>query len=110
MAAYPSPPGLTFLYTSFVIVTWPILIGNGPHGQRFTVPIVGGNFSGPRLSGTILDVGADWGTVDLNTGIFSPHTRYNFQTDDGTDIYLNIASAAQPDGSIESQYSSQSDL
>jgi len=90
----PPAPGLTFLYTSFVTIATPIDLGVGPHGDRLTIPITGGNFTGPRLSGTILDIGADWGTVDVQTGIFSPDTRYNFKTNDGAEIWVRSTGSA----------------
>jgi Protein of unknown function (DUF3237) len=51
-AAPPAPPALNFLYTSFVNITTPIDVGLGPKGDRLAIPIVGGNFTGPKLSGT----------------------------------------------------------
>jgi hypothetical protein len=46
----PPSPGLTFLYTAFVICDTPIQY-EAPNGGRQVIPIVGGNFTGPRLSG-----------------------------------------------------------
>lgn len=48
----PAPP-LTFLYTSYVHCLNNIYESQGPRGIRTTIPIIGGNFTGPRLSGTI---------------------------------------------------------
>lgn len=50
--AGPAAPPLTFLYTSFVNIAAPIDNGLGPYGNRVTIPITGGNFTGPLLSGT----------------------------------------------------------
>lgn len=33
----------------------------------------------------ILDIG-DWGVKDIETGMFTADTRYNFRTDDGANI------------------------
>jgi hypothetical protein len=57
----------------------PIELGTGPRGRRRIIPIVGGIVTGERLSGRILDLGADWQTV------FSDHsaeldTRYAIET------------------------------
>lgn len=49
----PSPPDLSFLYTAYVQCESTLMNSPGPHGIRHTIPIVGGNFTGPRLSGTI---------------------------------------------------------
>ncbi|OQO14833.1 hypothetical protein B0A48_00215 [Cryoendolithus antarcticus] len=72
----------------------------GPRGIRTTIPIVGGNVTGPRINGKILDVGADWGLTDPSTGIFSADTRYNVQTDDGANIFLQTSGPAQPNGNL----------
>jgi len=98
--APPPPPGLTFLYTCYAICDNRLYTTQGPRGLRTTIPIIGGNFTGPRLRGQILDVGADWGVTDPQTGIFSADTRYNFLTDDGANIFLQTSGPAQPDGSL----------
>jgi hypothetical protein len=38
--------------------------------------------------GQILNLGADWGFIDVKTGIFRPDTRYGFKTSDGAFIYI----------------------
>jgi hypothetical protein len=51
--AAPAAPKLSFLYTAFVECEGNLMDTTvGPHGQRKAIPIVGGNFSGPHLSGT----------------------------------------------------------
>jgi len=52
-------------------------------------------------TGEILDVGADWGVTDPQTGIFSADTRYNFQTHDGANIFLQTSGPAQPNGDLQ---------
>ncbi|KAL4864747.1 hypothetical protein BDV12DRAFT_8609 [Aspergillus spectabilis] len=96
----PTAPALQFLYTAYVECTNTLMESNGPHGIRKAIPIVGGNFTGPRLSGKILDVGADWGLEDPATGIFSADTRYNFRTDDGADIFLQTSGPKAPSGDL----------
>ncbi|PYH44759.1 DUF3237 domain-containing protein, partial [Aspergillus saccharolyticus JOP 1030-1] len=96
----PKPPALDFLYTVFVECTNTLMLSTGPHGIRKAIPIVGGNFTGPRLSGKILDVGADWGLVDPATGIFSADTRYNLRTDDGADIFIQTSGPQSPSGQL----------
>lgn len=96
----PQAPGLTFLYTSYVKCLNNVYVTEGPRGLRTTIPIVGGNFTGPRLRGKILDVGADWGVTDTQTGIFTADTRYNFQTDDGANIFLQTSGPAQKTGGL----------
>jgi hypothetical protein len=92
----PPAPSLTFLYSSYVDVSTPIDVGVGPHGDRLVIPITGGNFTGPLLSGTILNLGADWGLVDTKTGIFAPDTRYHFVTSDGANIFVRSTGSQIP--------------
>ncbi|KAF3392548.1 hypothetical protein F1880_008718 [Penicillium rolfsii] len=97
----PEPPKLSFLYTAYAECD-PNLMSQvaGPHGIRSSIPIVGGNFSGPHLSGKILNVGADWGLTDPRTKIFSADTRYNLRTDDGADIFVQTSGPQAPDGHL----------
>ncbi|KAE8150640.1 hypothetical protein BDV25DRAFT_139638 [Aspergillus avenaceus] len=99
-ASAPPAPELTYLYTAYVKCKGSLMESDGPHGIRRAIPIVGGNFTGPRLSGEILDVGADWGLVDPKTNIFSADTRYNLRTDDGEDIYIQTSGPASPSGQL----------
>lgn len=56
-------------------------------GKRRIIPITGGKFEGPLLSGTILNNGADWQVV-TDDGLAIIDTRYLLQTDDGALIFL----------------------
>lgn len=56
-------------------------LGLGRFGQRRVIPIVGGRVSG-RVTGTILEVGADWQSV-THDGVAALDARYLFRTDDG---------------------------
>ncbi|KAB2576611.1 UPF0311 protein [Lasiodiplodia theobromae] len=96
----PAAPALEYLYTALVDCTPRIFTDQTPAGLRTAIPIVGGNFTGPRLRGRILDLGADWGTTDPATGIFSADTRYNLQTDDGANIYIRTSGPKQADGTL----------
>ncbi|AEO67596.1 26b93eb9-0beb-4bf3-b428-2f1ddc3b0f6f [Thermothielavioides terrestris] len=98
-AKTPAAPGLTYLYSLNCTLGPSIAVGSGPHGTRTVIPITGGTFSGPRLSGKVLDLGADWGLVDRN-GTFSADTRYQLQTDDGANIFIRTSGPAQPDGHL----------
>ncbi|KAL4792551.1 hypothetical protein BDV19DRAFT_392045 [Aspergillus venezuelensis] len=93
-------PELSYLYTAYVYCRGTLMNEDGPKGTRRAIPIVGGNFTGPRLSGQILDLGADWGTVDPKTGIFSADTRYNLHTDDGADIFIQTSGPKAPSGNL----------
>lgn len=57
-------------------------MGQGRAGNRRIIPIIGGRVSGIKLSGRILNLGADWQTI-FNDGTAELDTRYAFETDDG---------------------------
>jgi hypothetical protein len=48
-----------------------------------------------------LNLGADWGLTDPQTGIFSADTRYNLRTHDGANILLQTSGPAQPEGGLQ---------
>jgi Protein of unknown function (DUF3237) len=62
-------------------------IGPVPGGHRRVIPIIGGTFTGERLSGTILPGGADWNLVRPDGTVYL-WARYTLQTDDGTLIMI----------------------
>jgi hypothetical protein len=47
----PEAPDLTFLYTAFAECENSLYESQGPRGIRKAIPIIGGNFTGPRLRG-----------------------------------------------------------
>ncbi|MGP1678579.1 MAG: DUF3237 domain-containing protein [Giesbergeria sp.] len=81
-------PGLRLLYSSRIDIAAPLDLGKGPHGHRRIINIVGGVFSGPRLSGRVLPGGADW-QVARNDGSVEVAARYTLETDDGVLIYIS---------------------
>ncbi len=62
-------------------------MGAGRAGQRRIIPIIGGTVQGARLSGKILNLGADWQTVFEN-GVAELDTRYAMETTDGATIEI----------------------
>lgn len=62
-------------------------MGTGRAGHRRIIPIIGGSVSGPRLSGKILNVGADWQTIFAD-GLAELDTRYAMETEDGATIEI----------------------
>lgn len=62
-------------------------MGRGRAGTRRIIPIIGGTVSGPKLSGRILNVGADWQTI-FDNGMAELDTRYVMETDDGATIEI----------------------
>lgn len=81
----PSTPTLELLMQMEVKLTPPLDLGASPRGVRRIIPIVGGNFTGDRLNGEIVNLGADWQTV-FPEGAAELDTRYVLRTDDGAII------------------------
>jgi hypothetical protein len=119
----PDPPSLKFLYAMNATVGEPIEVGNGPWGERVAIPLTGGTFKGPRLSGRqtpnpfpmiqrsqltntvlgeVLDVGAEWGVTDSH-GTFRADARYQLRTDDGANIYVQVNGPSQGEGHAQSR-------
>ncbi|KAK4112525.1 hypothetical protein N656DRAFT_753491 [Canariomyces notabilis] len=86
VAAVPTPPQLTFLYSVNLTFAPPVSIGAVPYGTRDLLPISGGSFSGPKLSGKVL-TGLDWGLTDRQ-GVFSPDALYTLHTDDNATVLV----------------------
>ena len=85
----PPRPGLELLARFTVELRAPVwdLGETSALGRRRIVPITGGGFAGPRLSGEILDNGADWQVVRVD-GATVIDTRYLLRLDDGALAYL----------------------
>lgn len=83
----PVEPSLRLLYTSSVKLGPPLVVGGTPHGERRIIPIKGGSFAGPRLSGKILPGGADWQVIRAD-GVAELEAKYTLETDDGAFIYV----------------------
>ena len=61
----------------------PLDVGGTAQGRRRVVPLTGGTFTGPELSGTLVPgASADWQIV-LPDGTALGDIRYTLQTDDG---------------------------
>ena len=80
-------PSLEHVCTLMVSLAPVQALGNGRAGQRRIIPIIGGTVTGPKLSGRILNVGADWQTI-FNSGVAELDTRYAMETDDGATIEI----------------------
>jgi hypothetical protein len=60
----------------------PMEKGSAPGGMARIIPIIGGKVEGERLSGKVLNLGADWQTV-FDEGYAELDTRYAIETHDG---------------------------
>jgi hypothetical protein len=76
------PPKLDHVCDLIVELAAPREMGPGRGGRRRIIPIVGGRVRGERLSGRIMNLGADWQTV-FHDDVAELDTRYAFETDDG---------------------------
>jgi len=92
--AQPDPEGdamrelkTRLLYEAHVEVAAPIDVGQTPEAHRYIVNITGGWIKGPKISGKILNNGADW--IRLRSdGSLLLDIRALVETDDGALIYV----------------------
>ncbi len=87
MAEAETPPKLEFIFAAHVTVDPPLVLGDVGKGGRRIVPITGGDFSGPQISGEVVPGGADW-QVLRHDGVAELEARYTLRTDDGALIYV----------------------
>lgn len=80
-------PAINHICTIDVVLDPIRELGSGRAGQRRIIPIVGGQVHGPRLSGRLLNLGADWQTIFEN-GLAELDTRYAMETEDGATIEI----------------------
>ncbi len=87
MSRDPSPPRLVKAFRASVAVAPPRSLGRTFGGERRIVDIVGGEVTGPRLSGRVLPGGADWQIV-RDDGVAVLEARYTIEAHDGALIYV----------------------
>lgn len=81
-------PRLTPVYRLQAAVGEPVDLGETDHGHRRIVPLTGGAFTGPRISGKLLPgASADWQMV-LPDGTAIGDIRYSLRTDGGDILYV----------------------
>lgn len=84
-----------FTLTAEIGDTSHAIIRNGPTGTRMIAPVIGGTFSGERLSGTVVPPGGDWvhsrkdRTIHLDV-------RLLLVTDDGESILMTYTGIGIP--------------
>jgi Protein of unknown function (DUF3237) len=82
------PPGFEFAFVVRAEVADPVVLAELPIGTRRIVDILGGDFEGPGLRGTIVPGGADWQLI-REDGFTEVDARYTLKTDDGHFIYVS---------------------
>lgn len=96
LAQTPPPVTSHFVFAETVSLTPGELIGKTPLGERHRVPITGGYFAGPGLSGQIVPGGADWQLVRAD-GSLVIDADYIIRTDDGVMIHVhNVGIVVRP--------------
>ncbi|MFO1361175.1 MAG: DUF3237 domain-containing protein [Burkholderiales bacterium] len=87
MAFEPTKPQLELAFHARIAVAAPRSLGRTPAGERRIIDIVGGEVSGPRLSGRILPGGADWQILrDDGTAVLE--ARYTIEAADRSLVYV----------------------
>jgi muconolactone delta-isomerase len=85
-------PRLTPVYRLDATVGEPVDLGDTDRGHRRIVPLTGGTFTGPELSGTLLPgASADWQTT-LPDGTAHGDIRYTLRTEAGHVLYVQSRS------------------
>lgn len=77
----PAGPRSVLVYQAVALLEERVPHGKTPYGERFRVPIIGGTFEGPDLSGTIVPGGADWQLLRAD-GYLELVADYYMETDD----------------------------
>lgn len=80
-------PGFEFLYECTVTLAPALQFGRTFEGTRRVIPITGGTFQGPRLSGAVLAGGADW-NLTRTDGAGSVDASYYLRTSNGVLIRI----------------------
>ena len=90
-SSFPTPR-LTMVYRLEATLAPPLELGETAQGHRRIVPLTGGTFSGPEMSGRLLPgASADWQTI-LPDGTALGDIRYVLQTDRGDLLYVRSRS------------------
>jgi muconolactone delta-isomerase len=84
-------PQLSLVYRLEAALGQPLDLGETPQGHRRIVPLIGGTFAGPEISGTLLPGGsADWQVIQAD-GTTRADLRYTLRTRDGDLLYVQAA-------------------
>jgi len=99
VSAQPSPPGVSFLYNANITVGLSVDVGAIPAGNVSVIPLIGGALTGPKLSGKILAIGADWG-LSTAQGFYYSDMRAQIRTMDGANIYAQTTGLMQGNNGV----------
>ena len=89
-------PRLEFAFEEIVTLGPAVAVGATSMGKRNLIPITGGTFEGPGLSGIIVPGGWDWQLTRAD-GCTEVRADYMIRTDDGVTInVLNVGALCPP--------------
>ena len=78
-----------FLFEARVDLDAPLMIGPTPEGTRMIVNVLGGEFGGPNMRGTVVpNSGADWARI-RSDGSGALDVRFCLETDDQALLYVH---------------------
>ena len=80
-------PELQLLFEARGILDASMVVGDTPAGLKRVVPILGGEFKGPRIRGSLVPGGADWQYVRADE-VTVVEARYLLRTDD--DVLIEV--------------------
>ncbi|TPG53871.1 DUF3237 family protein [Sphingomonas glacialis] len=80
-------PRVEFAFSAHVLLEPTREIGRTPYGIRRRIPIIGGTFEGPRISGRIIPGGADW-QIQRADDYTVLEADYMIEAADGTQIHV----------------------
>lgn len=83
----PKVPRPVFAFDAIVLLEQELALGRTPYGERFRVPIIGGEFVGPHFRAKVLTGGADWQLL-RHDGYFVIEADYFIETEDNIQIHV----------------------
>lgn len=92
-------PSLELLYTSEFDLGAAVDAGLSARGLRRVIPITGGRFEGPRLSGTVLPGGTDWQLVRMD-GVVEVEASYVMQVQSGAKVVVKNTGILKASGAV----------
>ena len=92
-----TPMTLELVARLTVTIDPPITVGDVDGGHLRVIPISGGTVEGPRITGTVLPLGADW-NLQVGNGRELVSARYLLRTDDGVVVSVTNEGVLHVDG------------
>jgi hypothetical protein len=82
-----------------VKIAEPQIVGSTGYGRLQAIPIIGGTFTGEKISGTVVPGGADWNTT-RDDGINHVFAKYLLETSDGEFIAIENEGLIDPNSNV----------